>query len=450
MKPLEFLGLKRIVLDLVSSDKRETGYQILDHLFSKATTLQELDVIGELSLKTEYRDLYFKCAEMGYSIALTTQERYAARNNLIKAYTTMNYPDKALFYIEQQLSLTPNDFEMLCQKAANTSLLGDKESGEAMLLEILKKFPQEEKHIQALLSGKYLREGNLARGISVFIDTYKGKNKLFDQEFRMKRWNGVVYPGKTIYVDGEGGIGDEIINIRFFKNIEKLGMTPILYSYNNKFYRHKNELFARHGYKIQTEPYSMDRSQYWIPMMSLPATLGLTEEKLWTGTYLSPLRNEKNKLSGDKFKIGIKCSGNPYFAQDEYRKIPLDLMLQYLPKNADIYYIDTTDGHKGVINLADRITSWEDTLDFIDQMDCIVSSCTSLVHAAGAIGKTTFVAVPIAEYYIWTSSRRDNSTPWYGDNFHVMKQTELRDWHSPLSQIAEQVNNLLKRKKGYE
>jgi len=450
MKPIELIGLKGIVLDLVSSDKREIGYQILDHIFSKATTLQELDVVGELSLKTEYRDLYFKCAEMAYSVALTTQERYAARNNLIKAYTAMNYPDKALYYIEQQLSLMPDDFEMLCQKAANTSLSGDKEAGEAMLLEILKKFPEEEKHIQALLSGKYLREGNLTRGISVFIDTYKGKNRLFDEQLKMKRWGGIVYPGKKIYVDGEGGIGDEIINIRFFKNIEKLGMTPILYSHNNKYYKHKNDLFARHGYQIQTESYSIDSTQYWIPMMSLPATLGLTEEKLWTGTYLTPLRNEKNKLPDSKFKIGIKCSGNPYFAQDEYRKIPLDLMLQYLPKDVDIYYIDTTDGHNGVINLADRITSWEDTLDYIDQMDCIVSSCTSLVHAAGAMGKTTFVAVPIAEYYVWTSSRRDNSTPWYGDNFHVMKQVELRDWHQPLSQISKQVNDLLKRKIGYE
>jgi hypothetical protein len=118
-------------------------------------------------------------------------------------------------------------------------------------------------------------------------------------------------------------------------------------------------------------------------------------------------------------------------------------MLSYLPKDADIYYIDKTKGHPGTIELADRIESWEDTLDFIDQMDCIVSSCTSLVHAAGAIGKTTFVAVPIAEYYIWTTSRKDTSSPWYGSNFQVMKQTELRDWNEPLSKISEQVKILV-------
>jgi hypothetical protein len=59
------------------------------------------------------------------------------------------------------------------------------------------------------------------------------------------------------------------------------------------------------------------------------------------------------------------------------------------------------------------------------------------------MGKTTFVAVPIAEYYIWTTTKRDGSSPWYGDNFYVMRQTELRDWHKPLSKINEHVTKLM-------
>jgi hypothetical protein len=176
--------------------------------------------------------------------------------------------------------------------------------------------------------------------------------------------------------------------------------------------------------------------------MSLPATLNLREQDLWTGPYLTPIRNLKNKLESNKFKIGIKCSGNPYFGQDEYRKIPFETMLKYLPQDAEIYYIDTETGFPGVINLGDRITCWEDTFDFIDQMDCIVSSCTSLVHAAGAMGKTTFVAVPIAEYYIWTTSDRSTHSPWYGENFHVMRQTVLRSWDEPLAEIAKHVDKL--------
>jgi hypothetical protein len=179
--------------------------------------------------------------------------------------------------------------------------------------------------------------------------------------------------------------------------------------------------------------------------MTIPGYLNLTESDLWTEPYITALKNPKNQLNSNKFRVGIKCNGNPYFGQDEYRKIPLDLMLQYIPEECEIYYIDKDHkkNHPRVIDLADRIQSWEDTLDFIDQMDCIISSCTSLVHAAGAMGKTTMVAVPICEYYIWTSTRQDNSTPWYGDNFYVYKQQKLRDWNHPLIQIRQHLLKLI-------
>jgi hypothetical protein len=443
MNELELVGFRAVVKGLLAANKRDKSWEILEHFFAKARSLVEFDTIGQLCLDTEHRELHLQCAERSYAVVYTSQQRYAARTNLIKAYNTMNEPEKALFLINIQLQINPNNYEMLCEKAANIALMGDKDTAELIINKLAETNPDHIINLQAMLSGKYLREGQLAKGVRGFVEGYKENNKVFDEQLKMKRWDGIPRPGKTLYVYGEGGIGDEIINIRFFKQIDKLGMQPILVTAENEWHSDKNNLLRRHGVEILCETHSIDRTQYWTPMMSLPADLNLTEEDLWEGTYLKPLRQEKNRLKGDKFKIGIKCSGNPFFAQDEYRKIPLELMLSYLPKDADIYYIDKTKGYPGTIELADRIESWEDTLDFIDQMDCIVSSCTSLVHAAGAIGKTTFVAVPIAEYYIWTSSRTNESCPWYGDNFHVLKQTQWRDWTQPLSKISEQVKTLM-------
>jgi hypothetical protein len=358
----------------------------------------------------------------------------------------MNYPEKALFYIEQNLVMDPEDYETIAQKAFNISLSGDKETAEKILEDLASKYPEKADKLEAAFSGKMLRSGKLADGIRAFLETFKPESGTFEKKLGMKRWDGLIKPGDTIYVDCEGGTGDEIINVRFLDKLKKLGMNPIMYSCGN--YRNDTiKLFERHGYKIVKDIYSIDTRCKWVPLMSLPAYLGLTEDDLWPGPYLKPIKDQKNALSENKFKIGIKCSGNPYFAQDEYRKIPLEKMLEYLPENAEIYYIDKEKmEHPRVIDLSSRIDSWEDTLDFIDQMDCIVSSCTSLVHAAGAIGKTTFVAVPIAEYYIWMTSRRDTSSPWYGDNFYVMRQTELRDWNKPLAEIQKHVNKLMMEK----
>lgn len=444
MNSIELIGFKKTVLELSRTDQRQMAFDLLDHFFKQAKTLQEFDAIGELALKTEHRNLYLQCAETAYAVAYTTEQKGAARNNLISAYNTMNYPEKALYHINIQLLQTPADFSTLCQKAANISLMGDKKNAENLIDELLLKFPHKKTELNAMLSGKYLRQGKLAKGVLSFVEAIKNNNKLFDEQLQMKRWDGIPRSGRIVYIDGEGGIGDEIINIRFFQNIKNLGMQPILCSPDNKYYRDKNNMFRRHGIEILSESYSTDKKQYWAPMMSLPAVLNLTEDDLWRGPYLTPQRN--STIQNHKFKIGIKCSGNPYFAQDEYRKIPLELLLQYLPENAEVYYIDKLKMcHSRVIDCADYINSWEDTLDIIDSMDCIVSSCTSLVHAAGAIGKTTFVAVPIAEYYIWITSRSDTSSPWYGDNFHVMRQTEVRDWHQPLSQISNQLQQLMEK-----
>lgn len=444
MNNIEIIGFRATILKLLNNGKRDTCWEILEHFFKNANTIAEIDAIGELAIKTEHRKLHLECAEMAHSIALTNEEKYASRSNLINAYYMMNYPEKAVYYTELQLKHNPEDFETLSQRVANTFLMGKKEEGDKLLDELLVKFPDKKERLNTIISGRYLRNGDLSKGIQTFTEAFKETNELFDVRLKMKLWDGIARPGRTIYINGEGGLGDEIINIRFFNRIRDLGMRPILFSPNNIFHKEKNDLFIRHGFEVLCEIFSIDNREFWTPMMGLPAILNLTEEDLWKGPYLYP--QKKKEIKSKKFKIGIKCSGNPYFAQDEYRKIPLDLMLDYLPQEADIYYIDKTKvNNPRVTDLADQINNWEDTLDIIDSMDLIVSSCTSLVHAAGAIGKTTMVVVPISEYYIWTTSRKDHSTPWYGDNFYVSKQTKMKDWHDPLKQVSKHINLIMEK-----
>jgi tetratricopeptide (TPR) repeat protein len=438
--------VQTVILDLLKEDKRSLAWQLIDHYFKKAFKLEHYDVLGYCSLKAEKRDTYLKCAEYSYALAETSQQKYISRVNLCKAYNALNMPEKALFYVQQNLLINPDDFEMQCYYAFNISLMGEKLKAEKMLLELFQKHPDKITKQEHAFAGMYLRNGNTAKGILSFVEAFKPKNNLFEKTLNMKRWNGVIDPGETLYVDIEGGIGDQIINIRFFDKLKSFGMNPILVSQNTNYYKHINQIIRRHGYNILTDKLLIDKNKKWIPMMSIPGYLGLTENDLWNGSYLTPLKNSKNILPGNKKKIGIKCSGNPYFAQDEYRKIPLNEILKILPEDAEVYYIDVehkeTDDPR-LINLASKINSWEDTLDFIDQMDCIVSSCTSLVHAAGAMGKTTFVAVPIAEYYIWTTTKTDGSSPWYGENFYVAKQTKVRDWSEPLNDIGNRVRKFL-------
>lgn len=411
--------------------------KILDVFAEEAKTIADYDVLGELSLVAKHDELRLKAAKFVYTHSTNSEQLRKSRENLFKIYNSMNRPEEALFYVDLNLKQTPNDAETLMYKAFNISLLGKREEAEEILLKIQTDDPKQAESLEYALSGRQIRNGETSKGIGNFITKFKPKNPLFEDHLKLKFWDGGVFPGRTIVINGEGGIGDEIINFRFLDWFKEHGMRPILYSSWYKYRPDLTSLFSRHGHEVVSCNLFFKKDYMWTHMMALPAYMRLTENQLWKGSYLKPLRQEKNRLNDTKFKIGIKCNGNPYFDQDVYRRIPIEQIMSIMPENVSVYYFDKEKTHPRCINLNDKLDSWEDTLDYIDQMDIIVSSCTSLVHAAGALGKRTIVIVPIAEYYTWTSTRKDESTPWYGDNFTVLKQKKPRDWSEPLNRAKE-------------
>lgn len=437
--------LKYVIENIVTQDYNyPLACQILDYFEKFAKDMIDYDCLGELSMLAKHTKLREKCILYTYTHCANNELLFSARENLINFYISENYPEKALFYVDMNLKIDPNNIQMLMSKASCLSLLGYKDEGDAILEQIQTDDVELKKKITNSLSGKQLRNGRTAQGIRDFIVTLKDKNTLFEDRLKLNFWDGGARPGKTLVINGEGGAGDEIINFRFLNNIRDMGMKPILYSSWHMYRPDLVNLFRRHGHEVTTNYLFFQKDYLWTHMMALPGYLNLGEEDLWDGPYLTPLRQKKNYLNDKNFKIGIKCNGNPYYEQDVYRCIPIDDMLAALPKTASIYYIDKEKTHPDCINLKDRLESWEDTLDFIDQMDVIVSSCTSIVHAAGAMGKRTIVLTSIAEYYVWTSSRTDESTSWYGDNMKVIKQTKVRDWSGPLSRAGQLVEEYMR------
>jgi len=426
---------------LTSKEKRKLASELIDVYFKEAKSLADFDAVGAAAIETKYTSMYLRCAEICYGLASTNEEIVIARENLINAYNFTNQPAKALFYIDLQLNAKPNDFDTQCLKIASYSLLGLRKESEELAQQLLVENPKQKENKEFLLSSIYLRQGKTAQGLMHWLNNFKPKHKIFNDMLKLKHWTGGAYPGRTIISVGEGGIGDELINIRFFDHLRDLGMHPILYATWDEYRSDVTDIIRRHGYQVEKNYLFFPNDALWCYHMNIPAHLGLNESQLWRKSYLFPLRNPKNKLNDTKLKIGIKVQGNPYFEQDHYRSIPIKEMLAILPENASIYYIDKGNEFDGCINLSNRIQSWDDTLDFIDQMDIIISSCTSLPHVAGAMGKTTIVITPILEYYIWTSTRTDHSSVWYGDNFFNFKQTVPGSWDEPLKKVKEFFNS---------
>jgi hypothetical protein len=71
-------------------------------------------------------------------------------------------------------------------------------------------------------------------------------------------------------------------------------------------------------------------------------------------------------------------------------------------------------------------------------LDLVITSCTSVAHAAAAMGKETIVITPISAYYVWCHTMEQS--PWYGEHVKLLRQEKPRSWKEPLNKLTEYVN----------
>lgn len=419
---------------LISIKKNDDAKIVLDVMLKYCTNIDQLDVIGKLYSEIREFESCLEIAKKIYNLVNTPQQKWDSRVNIIRACLNLNKPHEALSHIEINEKINPNDHPNLMDKAMAFFLLNRKKEGESILRKILTQPRSDDIDFRVKFNlGTYdLANGNFKEGLRhVLLD---GRKLNIWQKYNLppkNMWEGGIQKGKTILMCAEGGIGDEIISVRFQKHFKDAGMHPIWFTDRKDL----ASIFRRNGFEVITSLSQYKNDWLWCYSMASPTFLDLDEDQLWYGPYISPLKKSP-KLNGD-FKIGLKCMGNPKYDQDLHRTIPLNQTVDCLPTNAKIYsfHVDEDINHDRVIPLRDKIKSWDDTLDYIDQMDIIVSSCTSVAHAASAMGKKAIVLVPILNYYTWAFPTRNSK--WYSDNTIILRQQEYDNWNAPLNELKE-------------
>lgn len=429
------LGTAKFFIQGKLNDKAKA---VLDMVKPYCSTLEQYDMIGKL-----YADIreFETCLELALKIhsqVQTKQAQWDSRTNIVRAYLNLNQPENALRYIEINEKINPNDHPNQMDRAMAYFLLNRKDEAEQILRQILTQTHTEDVDFRVKFNlGTYdLAKGNFKEGLKGFL--VDGRKLSIWESYMLPKerlWTGGGFPNKTILLCAEGGIGDEIISVRFHKHFKDMGMNPIWYT--NR--RDLAEIFKRNGFKVITSINQYNYDWLWCYSMTVPAYLDITEDDLWYGNYLTPIRKAE-KLPG-QFKIGIKTSGNSKYDQDLNRSVPSKQLIDALPKNATIYsfHVDEDIDDDRVVSLRSKIKSWDDTLDFMDQMDLIISSCTSTAHAASAMGKKTIVLVPILNYYVWAYPSKHSK--WYSENTIVLRQQTYKNWNVPIEELKTLLDN---------
>jgi len=257
--------------------------------------------------------------------------------------------------------------------------------------------------------------------------------------------------GQHVLVNMEAGIGDQIIFARFIKDIERRGARPIVCCSPELI-----TIFSRIKECSSIIAHDNWRGVYhdcWVPSMGLPVVMNTEYENLNGWSYLTASEKHVEKFSqiikGDKLKIGIRWFGNPEFEHEQFRLFPEDLLFGVVNnKDFDVYGLqDNTDQMKMpppkfVSNLDGFLQSWEDTAGAIANLDLVISSCTAVAHLAAAMGKPTWVIVPVLPYWAWALP--GSKSPWHNSVkvFRQESSSVLYPWSEAFKEIEKELQNV--------
>jgi hypothetical protein len=250
--------------------------------------------------------------------------------------------------------------------------------------------------------------------------------------------------GKTVLINLEAGIGDQIISSRFATEVMARGGRCIFVTHPTLF----GLLQRIPGCSgcITLNEVTSTQHDYWIPGFSCSWLFGHDFDTLPREPYIMASEHSVKiwqqilKCKNRKPKIGIRWSGNPKFEHQQFRKFPpkklidlshLDQFQFYsLQRDTDLYELP-----ENVIDLQHLLISWEDTAACLKNLDLIITSCTSIAHLAGAMGLPTWVVIPILPYHIWAYG--DRHSPWYQETTCVYRQTIFGEWDNVFAEIEQ-------------
>lgn len=440
--------IEDLVIALDKMGEKNAAVVLLDALKRNSTLFEQYDEIAKSYFKIKEYKNAFECAEKALSV-YNGPSLFEVKYNVLNAANHANQPERAISLIKQLEIIRPGDTDLQMEKAFAYFLMNEKDKAEKILREQLENPKNDEKVKTKLLFnlGTYeLLRDEFQPGLRKFLlegrklDYWKKPNLPFTF------WDGNIHEGKTIYVRSEAGIGDEFVNVRFMKHLRDRGMKPIWFTERKDI----SSIFRRAGFDVvsSVSNVKVEKDIYWVHSMDLPIYLNLEYKDLWDGPYITPDKTKSDKwkeffkeFNNGQPNIGIRWQGNPGYDQDLHRSIPLADIMDIIPKNSNIFSIQRDTGVEDlkefpqVLDLSPHLTDFEETLGIIDNLDILITSCTSVGHAAASMGKRVAIMAPISAYYTWCHSAKQS--PWYGDNLTLLRQKKPRVWNEPLSELRE-------------
>jgi tetratricopeptide (TPR) repeat protein len=393
-----------------------------------------------------------------YLSALRLRPEYVvAHFNLGNVLTAQDKLEEASACQQRAIRLKPDFYQAHNNLGNIRKAQGQWDQAKGCYREVLRLNPEyEEAHFNlGMLS---LELGNFEEGWAEYEWRHKVKNFL-PRSFPQPRWDGSALVGKTILLQAEQGLGDTFQFVRYVQLVKQCGGRVLLECQPPLVEIMKSCPGIDH---ILTSNDPVPAFDVQAPLLSLPSIMKTTLATVPAPIpYLSAQpalteywRQELSQISG--FRIGIVWQGDAKVglpwdgrAEGRRRSIPL-ACFEPLARLPGVRLFSLQKGHGseqlaqrqvrlGIIDLGEKLDKgapFLDTAAVMMNLDLIISSDTSPVHLAGALGRPVWAALPFSGCWRWLHDREDS--PWY-PSMRLFRQKTPGDWGEVFQRIAGEI-----------
>lgn len=287
-------------------------------------------------------------------------------------------------------------------------------------------------------------------------------NGVFHYPFKQPQWRGETLHGKHILVHNEQGLGDQIMfacalpEVIAAAGAVTLVVAPTLVP-----------VFAASFPTARVLPCKFGRSAGDHPAPDWIGTLGAVDYQAPIGSLMAVLRRDPATFAnpqaylrpsdearqrwrdfqpGGRLKVGVCWASNPaLFRRDSANRAVKKSMrfdeLEPLSNIRDAELVSVLnwpiEGDAGfgqrVIDVSDRLVSFDDTAALIERLDVVVTVDTSVAHMSGALGKETWLLLHDFPDCRWGLT--GETSYWY-KNMRLFRQHTLGDWAPVVADVA--------------
>ncbi|MBX3415421.1 MAG: tetratricopeptide repeat protein [Pirellulales bacterium] len=408
----------------------------------------------------------FDDAVKAYRQALALRPNYAkAHTNLAKTLRSLARPAEAVEHYRAALAAGFDPASGQMNLAMALLEAGDIAGAAAAYDQALVHQPG---YTPALVSRAmiHLLEGRLSEGWRQYEQRWQNQPVTQQPKARLDRpmWDGASLAGKSIFVQAEQGVGDEIMFASCLPDLIAharhcvVECDPRLVPLYARSFPTATICGTKGAEELNTvlrdQPIDVQVLAGSLPRFLRPELASFPERVSYLTVDPAETDQWRARFAslGRTWKIGIAWSGGADVDERRLRSTPFDAWKE-LFELPGVSYINLQYGEQRRAirgqKLSIAIHDWDDVDPLIDldgqaaqisALDLVISVTNAGVHLSGALGVPTLVLLPYVPSWRWMLRRADS--PWY-PSVRLLRQESPGDWTAPFAKALEHVRTFL-------